>query len=46
MGMSGRGRAGGYVRPSALREIELITVDPDGYAWIGGYQDGHIARVT
>jgi hypothetical protein len=39
MGMAGKGRSGGYVRPSAPRMIEAISIDPDGYAWILPVQD-------
>ena len=43
LGMGGKGRRGGYLRPSALRQIELITIDPDGYAWILPVQDSAAA---
>jgi hypothetical protein len=32
-------RGGRYVGPSALRRIEAMTVDPDGYAWLLPVQD-------
>jgi hypothetical protein len=39
LGMAGKGRTGGYVEPTALQEIDALTIDPDGYAWILPVQD-------
>lgn len=37
--LMGAGGGGGYVGPTALRDISAIIIDPDGYAWILPVQD-------
>ncbi len=38
LGMAGS-RGGGYVEPSAPLKVALLSIDPDGYAWILPAQD-------
>lgn len=43
LGLAGKGRRGGFLPPSAVRQVELITIDPDGYVWILPVQDSAAA---